>query len=68
MNPTSAANPTPTFEDARIQYASPAVRQLREDLALALRAAAHHGLAEGVCNHFSVALPGSTCATTSSGT
>jgi len=58
MNPTSAANLTPTFEDARIQYASPAVRQLREDLALALRAAAHHGLAEGVCNHFSVALPG----------
>ena len=31
---------------------------LRHDLALALRAAAHHGLAEGVCNHFSVALPG----------
>lgn len=30
---------------------------LCEDLALALRAAAHHGLAEGVCNHFSVALP-----------
>ena len=30
---------------------------LRQDLALALRAAAHHGLAEGVCNHFSVALP-----------
>jgi ribulose-5-phosphate 4-epimerase/fuculose-1-phosphate aldolase len=27
------------------------------DLALALRAAAHHGLGEGVCNHFSVALP-----------
>lgn len=39
-------------------YASPAVRRLREDLALALRAAAHHGLSEGVCNHFSVALPG----------
>lgn len=39
-------------------FASPAVRALREDLALALRAAAHHGLAEGVCNHFSVALPG----------
>ncbi len=34
-----------------------AVRSLREDLALALRAAAHHGLAEGVCNHFSVELP-----------
>src|SRR4051812_3143793 len=34
-----------------------AVRALRNDLALALRAAAHHGLGEGVCNHFSVALP-----------
>jgi ribulose-5-phosphate 4-epimerase/fuculose-1-phosphate aldolase len=30
---------------------------LRTDLALALRAAAHHGLHESVCNHFSVALP-----------
>lgn len=30
---------------------------LRADLALALRAAFHHDLAEGVCNHFSVALP-----------
>ncbi|ANN68947.1 aldolase [Bordetella bronchialis] len=30
---------------------------LRVDLALALRAAAHHGFEEGVCNHFSVALP-----------
>jgi ribulose-5-phosphate 4-epimerase/fuculose-1-phosphate aldolase len=29
---------------------------LREDLALALRAAAMHGLAEGICNHFSVAV------------
>lgn len=38
-------------------YASPAVRALREDLALALRGAAHHGFAEGVCNHFSVELP-----------
>lgn len=33
------------------------VAALRHDLAFALRAAAHHGLAEGVCNHFSVALP-----------
>lgn len=33
------------------------VRQLRRDLALALRAAAHHGLSEGVCNHFSALLP-----------
>jgi ribulose-5-phosphate 4-epimerase/fuculose-1-phosphate aldolase len=34
------------------------VASLRRDLALALRAAAHFGLGEGVCNHFSVALPG----------
>lgn len=33
------------------------LRALRADLALALRAAAHHGLGEGVCNHFSVAVP-----------
>jgi ribulose-5-phosphate 4-epimerase/fuculose-1-phosphate aldolase len=33
------------------------VARLRADLALALRAAAHHGLSEGVCNHFSVELP-----------
>jgi ribulose-5-phosphate 4-epimerase/fuculose-1-phosphate aldolase len=33
------------------------VKTLREDLALALRAAAHHNLSEGICNHFSVALP-----------
>lgn len=38
-------------------FASPEVSALRADLALALRAAAHHGLAEGVCNHFSVELP-----------
>lgn len=29
---------------------------LKEDLALALRAAAYHQLSEGVCNHFSVAV------------
>jgi ribulose-5-phosphate 4-epimerase/fuculose-1-phosphate aldolase len=38
-------------------YQSPTVAALRADLALALRAAAHHGLSEGVCNHFSVELP-----------
>jgi ribulose-5-phosphate 4-epimerase/fuculose-1-phosphate aldolase len=43
---------------ADAEFASPVVHRLREDLALALRAAAHHGLSEGVCNHFSVALPG----------
>jgi len=35
----------------------PVVRQLCEDLALALRAAAYHGLSEGICNHFSIELP-----------
>lgn len=39
-------------------FGSPVVTRLRADLALALRAAAHHGLSEGVCNHFSVELPG----------
>lgn len=43
--------------DARSLFLDPGVRSLRADLALALRAAAHHGLGEGVCNHFSVALP-----------
>lgn len=38
-------------------YHSPVVARLRADLALALRAAAHHGIAEGVCNHFSIAIP-----------
>ncbi len=39
-------------------YDSAPVAELRADLALALRAAAFHGLGEGVCNHFSVALDG----------
>ena len=41
----------------RSTFDSAAVRQLCADLALALRAAAHHGLSEGVCNHFSAELP-----------
>ena len=41
--------PNSTFE---------ALLSLRSDLALALRAAAAQGLSEGVCNHFSVAVPG----------
>ena len=45
-----------TADPART-YADPSITRLRADLALALRAAAHHGLAEGVCNHFSVELP-----------
>jgi len=34
------------------------VTQARVDLTTALRAAAHHGLNEGVCNHFSMTVPG----------
>lgn len=36
------------------------MEQLKEDLALALRAAAFHDLSEGVCNHFSVAVSDDT--------
>jgi ribulose-5-phosphate 4-epimerase/fuculose-1-phosphate aldolase len=42
----------------QVLFDAPAVAKLRSNLSLALRAAAHHGLGEGVCNHFSVALPG----------
>jgi ribulose-5-phosphate 4-epimerase/fuculose-1-phosphate aldolase len=51
----AAAATTPPRPD--LLFESAEVRRLRDDLALALRAAAHHGLAEGVCNHFSVAVP-----------
>jgi ribulose-5-phosphate 4-epimerase/fuculose-1-phosphate aldolase len=43
--------------EAQELFHSQALRSLRGDLALALRAAAHHGLGEGVCNHFSIAVP-----------
>jgi ribulose-5-phosphate 4-epimerase/fuculose-1-phosphate aldolase len=46
-----------TTNQHALDFDSPAVAALRADLSLALRAAAHHGLAEGVCNHFSVELP-----------
>ena len=46
-----------TMKDDLEHFESAAVLQLREDLALALRAAALHGFAEGVCNHFSIELP-----------
>lgn len=46
-----------THED---DFQSEPVTRLREDLALALRAASFHGLSEGVCNHFSVELPDSS--------
>ena len=44
--------------EAEALFHSGGIRALRADLALALRAAAHHGLGEGVCNHFSVEVPG----------
>jgi ribulose-5-phosphate 4-epimerase/fuculose-1-phosphate aldolase len=46
-----------THDAALALFESPTVASLRRDLALALRAAALHGLGEGVCNHFSVMLP-----------
>ncbi|MEN9316163.1 MAG: hypothetical protein RIS35_2556 [Pseudomonadota bacterium] len=49
--------PTDTLAPHATDFLSPTVTALRADLALALRAAAHHGLGEGVCNHFSLALP-----------
>jgi len=46
---------SPTTHDD--DFNADTVTRLREDLALALRAASLHGLSEGVCNHFSVELP-----------
>ncbi len=34
------------------------ISEARKDLACALRAAHHYGLSEGICNHFSLAVPG----------
>ncbi len=39
--------------------ADPALRQARVDLAACFRAAARLGLQEGICNHFSLLVPGS---------
>lgn len=46
---------SPTTHDD--DYHNKTITRLRDDLALALRAAAHHGLSEGVCNHFSIEIP-----------
>lgn len=40
-------------------HAKPTLQQLKIDLAIALRWAARLGLNEGVCNHFSLQVPGS---------
>jgi ribulose-5-phosphate 4-epimerase/fuculose-1-phosphate aldolase len=53
----TAEKTTMTMRADLEDFESAAVLRLREDLALALRAAALHGLAEGVCNHFSIELP-----------
>ena len=45
-----------TTAENESDFESAEVRRLRGDLALALRAAAHHGLGEGICNHFSIEL------------
>jgi ribulose-5-phosphate 4-epimerase/fuculose-1-phosphate aldolase len=37
---------------------TPEIREARADLAATLRMAAHHGLEEGICNHFSAVVPG----------
>jgi ribulose-5-phosphate 4-epimerase/fuculose-1-phosphate aldolase len=47
----------PKPDSNQIDFDSPAVRCLRADLAVALRAAFRHGLSEGICNHFSLELP-----------
>lgn len=58
MQPSETEAGAARRTEALALFHAPGVRQLRADLALALRAAAHHGLGEGVCNHFSVAVPG----------
>jgi ribulose-5-phosphate 4-epimerase/fuculose-1-phosphate aldolase len=56
INPQAESGPYAPARH-RADFDSAPVEKLRADLALALRAAAHHGLGEGVCNHFSVELP-----------
>ena len=53
----TSTQPAIALRDHDADFKMPAVRALREDLALALRAAAHYALAEGICNHFSMELP-----------
>ncbi len=55
-SPFSITSQEPT--EPQVLFDAPPIQALRKALALALRAAARHGLGEGVCNHFSVAIPG----------
>jgi hypothetical protein len=54
----SSALQRPTKMELPNMLANDPVTQARIDLTTALRAAARHGLNEGVCNHFSMAVPG----------
>jgi ribulose-5-phosphate 4-epimerase/fuculose-1-phosphate aldolase len=47
------------FNETRPMPATPSLMTLRRDLAAALRLAEKHGFSEGICNHFSVVVPGS---------
>ncbi|MGV3493635.1 MAG: aldolase [Ramlibacter sp.] len=58
MQPSTTEAGAALRAESEALFHAPGTRRLRADLALALRAAAHHGLGEGVCNHFSVALGG----------
>src|SRR5882762_4135099 len=49
---------TTVCERSFLMLANDPVTQARIDLTTALRAAARHGLNEGVCNHFSMTVPG----------
>ena len=57
MGENTEPNWMATLKNNEVDFRSERVTRLRADLALGLRAAAQHGLTEGVCNHFSVELP-----------
>lgn len=57
INPPTMNAPFAPADLSHPLFTRPDVLRMREDMALALRAAAHFGLGEGVCNHFSMALP-----------
>lgn len=57
MDAATTARQPPAPTDARLAFDSTVVQRLCADLAVALRAAAGHGLTEGICNHFSIELP-----------
>ena len=52
------ASSLPPVQVTEADLNTPAIRQLRIDLAASFRMAARLGMQEGVCNHFSAVLPG----------